>query len=69
MSMTAFCYPMKRCQRMGEEARKFLQQVTDLGLNMTAAFSEYSHSFTAAIKAVLPQARLQADHCHTMKNS
>ncbi len=52
----------------GADARKFLQHVTDLGLNVTAAFSEYSPSFTAAIQAVFPQARLQADHFHTVKN-
>ncbi len=35
---------------------------------MTAAFSDYSQSFTEAIKAVYPQARFQADHFHTVKN-
>jgi transposase-like protein len=52
----------------GEEARKFLQQVKDRGLNVTAAFSDYSQSFTEAIKAVWPHARFQADHGHTVKN-
>jgi hypothetical protein len=52
----------------GEDAKKFLQQVKDLGLTVTAAFSDYSPSFTEAIKAVWPQARLQADHFHTVKN-
>ena len=52
----------------GKEAREFLQQVKDLGLNVTAAFSDYSQSFTEAIKAVYPQARFQADHFHTVKN-
>jgi Transposase len=52
----------------GEDAKKFLQHVKDLGLNVTAAFSDYSQSFTEAIKAVWPQARLQADHFHTVKN-
>jgi hypothetical protein len=52
----------------GADARKFLQHVKDLGLNVTAAFSDYSQSFTEAIKAVFPQARLQADHFHTVKN-
>ena len=52
----------------GEDARKFLQQVKDHGLNVTAAFSDYSHSFTEAIKAVWPHARFQADHFHTVKN-
>ena len=35
---------------------------------MTAAFSDDSHSFPEAIKAVFPHARVQADHCHTIKN-
>jgi len=52
----------------GADARQFLQQLRDLGLNVTAAFSDYSHSFTEAIKAVFPQARFQADHFHTVKN-
>src|SRR5688572_19163065 len=52
----------------GEEARQFLQKFKALGLNVTAAFSDYSQSFTEAIKAVYPHARLQADHCHTAKN-
>jgi len=52
----------------GEDARKFLQKLKDLGLNVTAAFADYSHSFTEAIKAVYPQARFQADHFHTVKN-
>jgi hypothetical protein len=32
------------------------------------AFSDYSQSFTEAIKAVFPHARFQADHFHTVKN-
>ena len=52
----------------GVDARKFLQKLQDLGLNVTAAFADYSQSFTEAIKAVYPQARWQADHCHTVKN-
>ncbi len=52
----------------GDDARQFLQRVKDLGLNVTAAFSDYSQSFTEAIKAVYPQARFQADHFHTVKN-
>jgi hypothetical protein len=52
----------------GDEARQFLQCCKDLGLNVTAAFSDYSQSFTEAIKAVYPQARFQADHFHTVKN-
>ena len=52
----------------GEDARQFLQRCKDLGLNVTAAFSDYSQSFTEAITAVWPHARLQADHFHTVKN-
>ena len=52
----------------GDDAKHFLQQRKDLGLKVTAAFSDYSQSFTEAIKAVYPQARFQADHCHTVKN-
>jgi transposase len=52
----------------GADARQFLQQVKDLGLKVTAAFSDYSSSFTEAITAVFPQARFQADHFHTVKN-
>src|SRR6266705_2261384 len=46
----------------------FLQQIKDLGLNVTAAFSDDSPSFTEAIKAVWPHARFQADHFHTVKH-
>jgi len=52
----------------GDAARQFLQRCKDLGLNVTAAFSDYSQSFTEAIKAVFPHARFQADHFHTVKN-
>jgi hypothetical protein len=52
----------------GDDARQFLQQRKDLGLTVTAAFSDYSQSFTEAIKAVFPHARFQADHFHTVKN-
>jgi hypothetical protein len=52
----------------GDEARQFLQQLKDRGLKVTAAFSDYSPSFTEAIKAVFPHARFQADHFHTVKN-
>src|SRR3954467_11484811 len=52
----------------GEDARQFLQQLKDRGLQVTAACSDYSQSFTEAIKAVYPQARFQADHFHTVKN-
>ena len=53
----------------GDDARQFLPRVKDLGLKVTAAFSDYSQSFTEAIKAVYPQARFQADHFHTVKHS
>src|SRR5262249_2197892 len=52
----------------GEDARQCLQRCKDLGRKVTAAFSDYSQSFTEAIKAVYPQARFQADHFHTVKN-
>ena len=52
----------------GEDARQFLQRFKDLGLRVTAAFSDYSQSFTAALTAVYPHARFQADHFHTAKN-
>src|SRR5262245_14772851 len=52
----------------GDDAKQFLQRLKDRGLKVTAAFSDYSHSFTEAIKAVYPSARLQADHFHTVKN-
>jgi hypothetical protein len=53
----------------GDEARQFLQRLKDCGLKVTAAFSDYSQSVTAAIKAVSPQARVQADHFHTVTHS
>src|SRR6266446_8338804 len=52
----------------GEDARQFLQRCKDLGLHVTAAFSDYSQSFTEAITAVWPHVRFQADHCHTVKH-
>src|SRR2546425_2112010 len=52
----------------GDDAKQFLQQLKDLGLHVTAAFSDYSQSFTEAIKAVYPQVRFQADHFHTVKH-
>ena len=52
----------------GEDARQFLKQLKALGLHVTAAFSDDSHSFTEAIKAVYPHARFQADHFHTVKH-
>jgi hypothetical protein len=51
----------------GDAARQFLRRCKDRGLKVTAAFSDYSQSFTEAIKAVYPHARLQADHFHTVK--
>jgi Transposase len=53
----------------GAEARKFLQQLQDLGLNVTAACADDSPSFTEAITAGYPRARCQADHVHTVQNS
>lgn len=38
----------------GADARKFLQQVKDRGLNVTAAFADDSPSCIEAIKAVYP---------------
>ena len=52
----------------GDDAKQSLQRLKDRGLNVTAAFSDYSQSFTEAIKAVFPHARFQADHFHTVKN-
>ncbi len=52
----------------GEDARQLLQHIQDRGLNVTAAFSDDSPSFTEAIKAVWPHARFQADHFHTVKH-
>jgi transposase len=52
----------------GDDARQFLQRFKARGLKVTAAFSDYSQSFTEAIKAVYPQARFQADHFHTVKH-
>src|SRR5499427_4441178 len=52
----------------GDDAKQFLQQLKDLGLKVTAAFSDYSQRFIEAITAVYPYARFQADHFHTVKN-
>jgi hypothetical protein len=52
----------------GDEAKPFWQHLKDLGLKVTAACSDYSQRCTASIKVVSPQARLQADHCHTVKH-
>jgi hypothetical protein len=53
----------------GDEAAPCLQHVKDLGLKGTAAFADYSSSFTEALKAIGPQARFQADHCPTVQQS
>jgi transposase len=47
---------------------KFLEKLKTHGLRVTAALSDYSQSFTEAIKSVYPYARFQADHFHTVKN-
>src|SRR5262249_45933221 len=52
----------------GDEARQCLQRLKDCGLKVTAAFSDYSPSFTEASTAVSPHARLQADHFPTVKH-
>jgi hypothetical protein len=52
----------------GEEARTLLKKCKAHGLHVTAALSDDSQSFTAAIKAVYPHARLQADHCHPVQH-
>jgi hypothetical protein len=43
----------------GDDARKFLYKVKELGLNITPAFSDYSKSYTEAIKEVFPGVRFQ----------
>jgi len=50
----------------GDDARTFLKRLKALGLKVTSAFSDYSESFTGAIKEVFPHARFQADHFHTV---
>jgi transposase len=52
----------------GDEAKQLLQHLKDLGLQVTAACSDSSQSCTESLKAVYPQARLQADHFHTVKH-
>src|SRR5262249_37471471 len=52
----------------GDDAQQFLQRFKDRGRKVTAACSDASHSVTAAIKAVYPAARFQADHFQTVKN-
>lgn len=51
-----------------DEAIKFLLKIKNLGVNVVAAFSDYSKSFTEAIKEVYPDVKFQADHFHTVKN-
>ncbi len=52
----------------GEDAKKFLQKIKELGIDIKSGFSDYSKSFTEAIREVFPKAKLQADHFHTAKN-
>lgn len=61
--------PHEAASESGEDARQLLRRCQDLGLKVTAAFSDDSQSVTEAIKAVYPQARFQADHCHTVRNT
>src|SRR5262249_9230909 len=49
----------------GDEARQFLQRGKELGLHVTAAFSDYSQSFTEASNASSPQPSFQAHLSHT----
>ena len=51
-----------------EDAEKFLHKLKNSGINITAAFSDYSKSFISAISEVFPNAKFQADHFHTAKN-
>ncbi len=51
-----------------EDAKKFLQKLKDSGINISSSFSDYSKSFTSAIKDIFPEAKFQADHFHTAKN-
>src|SRR5919197_278652 len=52
----------------GDDARPLLPRVTDCGLKVTAACSNDAQSCTAALPAVEPSARLQADHCHRVQH-
>jgi hypothetical protein len=60
--------PHEAASEHGDDARQCLQRCKALGLHVTAAFSDDSQRFTEAIKGVSPQARLQADHFHTVKH-
>lgn len=51
-----------------DEAIKFLEKIKRQGVNIKFAFCDYSKSFIEAIKAVYPDAKIQADHFHTVKN-
>ncbi|MBF0208166.1 MAG: transposase [Oligoflexia bacterium] len=51
-----------------EDAKKFLQKIKELGINIIYAFSDYSKSYIEPIKEVFPEAKFQADHFHTVKN-
>ena len=51
-----------------EDARKFLQKIKKIGINVVRAFSDYSKSYTESIKEIFPEVKFQADHFHTVKN-
>ena len=51
-----------------DEAIKFLEKIKKAGLEIVSAFSDYSKSFTEAIREVFPDVKFQADHFHTVKN-
>jgi len=61
--------PQAAAAEHGEEARQCLPRGQARGLQVTAACSDDSHSCPEASTAVSPQARLQADPCHTVKHS
>ena len=52
----------------GADARNFCKIKRPRAQGDRSVCSDYSQSFTEAIKAVYPQARFQADHFHTVKN-
>lgn len=51
-----------------KSAIQFLEKLKDSGISIRFAFSDYSKSFTEAIKEVFPRVKFQADHFHTVKN-
>jgi len=51
-----------------EDAKKFLEKIKCMGVNVITAFSDYSKSYTQSIKEVFPNVKFQADHFHTIKN-